>query len=194
MSCFKTAASCIAATLPLLCLLSCTPPQKQLIGTATIPVINERLCLSRVISEASLEQLPGWPHDPRQQKILLKNFTDLHNRLLAEFRRCQKFGLYQVVDDAEGPTMRISVALLPYEFENDTLRMPVRLQTEHLPDGQRYIYTLSARGTATSEARDRGEFHYIGLLLADYCRNFPYKALVSFFYPHEDDEFLIGRK
>jgi hypothetical protein len=167
-------------------LAGCSPPHPiETYVAATIPVVEERLSLSPLISEAQVEQLPGWPTDPYQQKILLKTFNDIWNRLQAEFRRCQKYGLYTMVDDNDNPTIRISVVLTAAEFQHDTLSMPVRLQAERLLDDQRFIYTLPARATVPSQKRDKQPFHYYGLLFSDYRRNFPFTVLVSFFYQHK---------
>ena len=148
---------------------------------ATIPVENERLYLAPLVVEASLENLSGWPQDPTRQKILLKTVNDIWNRLKGEFRRCEKLGLYEMVEDTQNPSMRISVTIISAEIVDDTLRMPVRLQAERLPDGQKFIYSIPALATAPSHEND---FHFLGLLLGDYKRNFPGKLLVSFFYPH----------
>ncbi|MBN1309591.1 MAG: hypothetical protein JXA18_16845 [Chitinispirillaceae bacterium] len=151
---------------------------------ATIPVADERLCLSPLISEARVENLPDWPSDPQQQKILLKTFDEIWKRLLAEFRRCQKYGLYTMAEDHDNPTVRISVMLTGVEFVKDTLVMPVRLQAERLRDDQRFVYTLPAIAVIQSKKRASQPFHYYGQLFSDYRRRFPYAVLVSFFYRH----------
>lgn len=155
---------------------------------ATISVVDERLSLSPLVSEAQIERLPQWPTDPNQQKTLLKNFDDIWNRLLAEFRRCQKYGLYKMVDDDHNPTIRISVVLSDVTMKGDTLSMPLRLQAERLRDDQRFIYTIPAKAYTFSDDQKSSSFHYYGRLLSAYRREFPYKDIVSFFYQHKLDE------
>jgi hypothetical protein len=177
-------------TLPLVTLLlaSCTVPQKSSPATeATIPVVEERISLSPLISETEIESLPRWPSDPHEQRLLLKNIDEIHLQLLAEFRRCQKLGLYTMVTDNDNPTMRISVTLTKAELRSDTLSVPVRLVAERLRDDQRYMYTIPAAAVITRENRDLSPLHYYARLLGEYRRNFPYTEVVSFFHPRQAD-------
>jgi hypothetical protein len=166
----------------LLCLCSIHSKRQTPTAEAVIPVAYQRLYLSPLISNASLEKLDGWPKDPALQSILLKNMTEIWLRLQSEFRRCEKLGFYEMVDDTRNPSIRISVTLQSAIIANDTLQIPVQLQAERLPDGQKYIYTLQVAGHSK---KDEHSIHYLAQLLADYKRNFPYKMLVSFFYPHK---------
>ena len=147
----------------------------------TIPVPNERLYLAPIILNADLGQLDGWPEDQAQQKVLLENFTDMHKKIKAEFRRCEKFGMYTVVDDTGNPTVRISIEILSADLTNDTLKMPVQLQAEKLHSDQKYIYSLPV---SASTENQQNRFRYSGMLLTNYKRLFPYNLLVSFFYSH----------
>ncbi len=162
----------------------CSPHRPRPVSDAAIPVAGERLSLSPLISEASLEDMPEWPADPVQQKVLLEKFNEIWKKLLSEFKRCEKYGLYTMVDDKDAPTVRISIVITSARLENDTLYMPVRLQAERLSDDKRYIYTLPVFATLTSKNKTKQPFHYYGHLLSDYSRNFPYTILVSFFYQH----------
>ncbi len=101
------------STLICLCFFSCagTGTKNNSTGEATIPVAHERLYLAPLISEAGLEKLSGWPADPVQQKILLKILNEIWGKLKAEFHRCEKKGFYEIVEDFEAPTMRISVVI-----------------------------------------------------------------------------------
>jgi hypothetical protein len=169
-------------------LVVCTPARRvDTYVSAAIPVAEERLSLSPIISEVETGNLPGWPSDPNQQKILLKTFNEIWLRLLSEFRRCQKYGLYAMVEDNDNPTMRISVTITAMELVGDTLSMPIRLQAERLRDDQRFSYTLPVKAYASSQKREENPFHYYGQLFADYRRSFPYKVLVSYFYEHKLD-------
>jgi len=161
------------------------PPHIETFAEATISVAEERLSLSPLISEARLEELPNWPNDPEQQKILMRNLNDIWGEILAEFRRCQKYGLYTMVEDNDNPTFRISVILATIEFKDDTLLLPVRLQAERLRDDQRFSYTLPALASAGPQPDAKSSFHYYGQLLSRYRRDFPVKDIVSFFYRHK---------
>lgn len=174
-------------TIGLLLLLTCAPfLSTTTYVAATIPVVEERLSLSPLISEANIEALPNWPTDPALQKILLQNFSEIWIRLYAEFRRCQKYGLYTMVADNDNPTIRISVAIISASMANDSLYLPVRLLVERLWDDQRFIYALPASAPVEqAEKLQSSPFHTYGLLLANYRRFFPYRLIVSFFYEHK---------
>ena len=169
------------------CLLFLCAPARRIDTyiAATIPVAEERLSLSPIISEAAPDNLPDWPDDPGQQEILLRTFNDIWSRLLAEFRKCQKYGLYTVVEDNADPTMRISVTITAMELSDDSLSMPIRLLAERLRDDQRFSFTLPVKANAPAPKKDTSPFHYYGNLLADYARIFPYRVLVSYFYEHK---------
>jgi hypothetical protein len=166
--------------------IACLPPPAiETYAEAAISAADERVSLSPLISEAKMEVLPDWPKDPYQQKILLNNFDVIWNQLLAEFRRCQKYGLYTMVEDFDNPTFRISIVLTDVSLSNDTLLLPVRLEAQRLRDDQRFMYTLPAKAVARSKKSTISSFHYYGQLLSNYRSNFPDREIVSFFYRHK---------
>jgi hypothetical protein len=166
----------------------CTPVRRSnTYVAAAIPVVDERLSVSPIISEVATQNLPEWPTDPARQQILLQTFNDIWQRLQSEFRRCQKYGLYTMVEDNDNPTIRISVVITAIELHNDTLSMPIRLQAERLRDDTRFIYTLPATAVVPPRKRNRQPFYYYGQLLSRYAHTFPYGVLVSFFYEHKLD-------
>jgi hypothetical protein len=168
----------------LVILCNCIAPRRNVIeGIATIPVEHERLYLAPLKNDVSLESLESWPQEPAKQKILLKNISDIWKKLKSEFIRCEKFGLYKIVEDTEHPTVRISVTLISIE-ENSSLSIPVRLEVERLPDGHHSVYTVPAYAAAPVSKKDTNPFNYANRLFSNYRRNFPYIQIVSFFYPH----------
>ncbi|MCX7725551.1 MAG: hypothetical protein N2053_01750 [Chitinispirillaceae bacterium] len=169
--------------------LRCIPPSSDNIYiTPTISVEYEKLSLSPLISEAKFETLPEWPKEIDKQKILLETFDEIWFKLLTEFRRCEKYGLYTMVSDKENPTIRISIIISSVDFTKDTLSMPIRLVVERLRDNQQFVFTIPAIAVMNSPEKKKNFFHYYGKLLADYKRRFPYKEIVSFFYGHSRDE------
>lgn len=166
-------------------LLLCTPPPHDIYIAPTISVEYEKLSLSPIISEAKLEVLQDWPAEIDKQKILLKTFDEIWFKLLTEFRRCEKYGLYTMVSDREDPTIRISIVISSVDFTEDTIFMPIRLVVERLRDNQQFVFTIPATGVLKSSERKKNPFHYYGKLLGDYKRRFPYKEIVSFFYEHK---------
>lgn len=161
--------------------LSCSPKRLRF-EPAIIPAAYEKLYLAPLISESQMEQLESWPHDASTQQILMNYILGIQELLKEEFLRCEKFGYYQMVEDTESnPTMRISVTLLKADLRNDTLKIPVNMRVERLPDGKEFIYSLAA---ISSSPKKSNPLSYLKSLLHKYKQRFPYKELVSFFYPH----------
>jgi len=159
----------------------CSPKHLR-IEPAIIPAAYEKLYLAPLISEAQMEQLDGWPYDAPTQQILMNYILGIQELLKEEFLRCEKHGYYEMVEDTEScPTMRISVTLLKADLRSDTLKMPVNMRVERLPDGKEFIYSLTAISTSPKK---RNPLAYLESLINNYRQRFPYKELVSFFYPH----------
>jgi len=157
-------------------------PKRLRFEPAIIPAAYEKLYLAPLISEAQMEQLDGWPSDAPTQQLLMNYILEIQGLLKEEFLKCEKFGYYHMVEDTESnPTMRISVTLLRADLQNDTLKIPINMKVERLPDGKEYIYSLTAISTSPKK---RSPLGYLGSLLHNYKQQFPYKELVSFFYPH----------
>ncbi len=157
-------------------------PKRLRFEPAIIPAAYEKLYLAPLISEAQMEQLDGWPYDAPTQQILMNYILGIQESLKEEFLRCEKFGYYKMVEDTESiPTMRISVTLLKADLRNDTLKMPVNMRVERLPDGKEFIYSIAAISTSPKKSNS---LSYLESLLNNYKQRFPYKELVSFFYPH----------
>lgn len=164
-------------------IIFCVCSKQQIkIEPPIIPAAYERLYIAPIVSEANLEGLSGWPKDAATQQNLVNYILEIRKKLKQEFIRCEKYGYYEIVEDTSSyPTMRISVTLLSATLQNDSLRIPVNMQVERIPDGQKFIYSLPAFST-TPKTADR--VHFLGSLLYNYKRQFPYKELVSFFYPN----------
>lgn len=159
--------------------------QQTKVEPSIIPAAFERLYLAPIISDAELEHIEGWPEDAATKQALVKNITEIRQKLKEEFVKYEKYGYYEMVDDTSNyPTMRISVTLMKATLHNDTLRMPVNLQVERIPDGQNFVFSMPAFSTAPKSGNSD---NYLGILLLNYKRKFPYKELVSFFYPNQQN-------
>jgi len=154
--------------------------------TAVPPMVslaNEKVFVGAFVDSSSLGTLAGWPADSLTQKLLLARFDDVRRSLIAEFRRCEKFGYYEMVDDSSAASVRLLLTLRPYSFVKDTLRLPVRVELRHRTGIDTYANTITALGVYRAASKPKSPVHYIDNLLADYRRHFPYRKLVSLFYP-----------
>ncbi len=152
--------------------------------TATVISLgNEKVYLSPIVDSSSLQSLEGWPKDSQTARLLLSHFDELHDNLIAEFRRCEKFGYYEMVDDSAAATVRIQLVTLPYSFVKDTLTIPVRVEIHHRTGIDTFTRTVRASGIYRPASKPESPLAYVDNLLADYRRYFPYRTLVALFYP-----------
>jgi hypothetical protein len=152
-------------------------------ATAIIPVENERIYIAPLINQTSIEKMEDWPQEQHQQRALLKNFTSIQNQLKSEFRRCEKFGFYTVVEDDQNPTIRVSITLDKLQQTEDSLHIPLNMQVEHIPDAKFLIFTIPTSSSIPENiSAKKVSGSKLGLILTEYRRKFPYALIVSFFH------------
>lgn len=171
--------------LMLLCINCMRPTHSRKTQEAIIDVTNERLYLAPLINKTGFEKMPNWPQTSHEQKALLKNLSTIWKELKSEFRRCEKFSNYKIVENDEDPSIRISITLNESTINNDSLFIPVEMQVERIPDGKFYIYTISTSAIIPLlNSANSNTLYNFGTMLSGYRRNFPYQSIVSFFYAH----------
>lgn len=164
----------------------CTSSRKNRGIEATIPVENERIYIAPLINQTGIEKMQGWPENYYEQNALLKNLTLIWKRLKSELQRCEKFGYYTVVDNDEHPTVRVSITLDKIEVTPDSLLIPVNMQIEHIPTTKFLLYTVpTASSVPLKNSSDLTSYAWLQSILSEYRRIFPYKFVVSFFYPQD---------
>jgi hypothetical protein len=165
-------------------LFSCTPaPRETAEATpASVPAENERLWLAPLVNTTRVEDLEGWPRDSLEKSILVRHFAAIRDKLLSEFRRCEKYGLYKMTDDSAGATMRLFITLDGYTKAKDTLTMPIDLHVASLTHTAGYDFTFFARAGGVTRKPGANPFHYAGDLTAELCSSFPYRDIVYRFY------------
>jgi len=124
-----------------------------------------------------------WPENRDIEKILLEYMQEMWNNLLVEFRRCEKYGLYKMVDSSGAPTVVITVKIGSSKIRNDTLSMPVTIKTFIKSMKQTYTLSVDAYGIGSQDSTsESNQLYYLGAMFADYKRKFPYQKAVSAFY------------
>ena len=161
----------------------CIPTLRQKAPTAAFPVMNEKMFLYPVIDSSCLELFEGWPSDESLQKILRRHFQKLDNALLVEFRRCEKYGLYEMVEDSMRSSVRITFVVGRFLMKKDVLTFPVRMTARRFIDKAERSFPIEAVGMYRSKSRPKSAAHYLDILLADFRRHFPYRKVTGVFYP-----------
>ena len=147
-----------------------------------IPTVNEKLWLQPVIDNSGIEGFDFWPRDTAQRAILARHNNDIGRKLLTEFRRCEKFGHYEMVDDSLKSTIRITVTIKPCRMQSDTLNTQVAILAAAPLGGDRWEFVYDIHATAPVTRRKNEPFHYAGLLMVDLSNSFPYQRIVYPFY------------
>ncbi len=162
-------------------LCACIPPLRQSVHEAAFPVINDRLFLYPVIDSSSIDSMEGWPTDKPLQDLLRRNFRKMDNTLFAEFRRCEKYGLYELTDDSGGSNVRVSFVIGRFRLNKDTLSFPLRMTAWNPANNKDYSLTIDGRGLYRAKSAPKSPFHYLDVILADARRYFPYHKLSGVF-------------
>jgi hypothetical protein len=161
----------------------CTPPAKTGRADETfISTVNEKIWLAPLIDLSGIPRLSGWSADTVQHAILARQFDDIRSRLLAEFRRCEKYGHYQMVHDSLQSTIRVFTILGQGIFLRDTLCIPITVSVTSPLDGQGWNFRHEVRASAPVADKERNPFHYSGLLMVELCNSFPCRQIVYPFY------------
>ena len=164
-------------------LFFCTPaPGENRTGAqSSVPAENERLWIAPFINKTRLEDLEGWPRDSLERSILRRHVDGIGKKLLSEFRRCEKYGLYKMVDDSSSATMRLLVTLDGYTRTKDTLTVPVLLHVASRSNPRVYDFIFYPCAGGVTDKNGSSPFHYAGDLVAELCSSFPYREIVYHF-------------
>lgn len=183
-----TVAFCVAG---IRCGSSLTPSHS---AAAAIPVAGEKIFVGLPLDSSDINALDGWPDDKSSQNLLLVNYRTMYENLLVEFRRSEKFGLYEIVEDSLAATTVISPVLMRSSLNKDTLTLPVCLTVKQRGSKKIMARIVPARGVYRARSKPKSPFHFLDALLADFCRTFPYKSAVGAFYPSKSaGDALPGR-
>jgi hypothetical protein len=160
------------------CVLLAKPRTAPMVSLA-----NEKVFISQIADSSSLSTFEGFPKEKSSQEFLTVHFRELYKNLFAEFKRCEKFGYFEMVEDSVAATVRLQLTIRPYSFQKDTLTLPVRIELRHRTGLDTYTNTVQAWGVYRSKNKPKSPLHYLDNLLADYRRHFPYRKCAAFFYP-----------
>ena len=153
-----------------------------------IAVKHQNLYLQPISGLDKLALLEEWPADKNQGTFLLEQFSFLNKNLLAEFRRCEKYGLYTMVDSTGSSTVTVTPELSSPRIRNDTLHLPMILKAYNKSEKRVGTVTISAFGLCPVDSTGTIPLQKLGKALADYRRRFPYKKIVALFYAAENSK------
>ena len=147
-----------------------------------VPAANETLWLAPLTDRSGISDNIALPKDSVQRAILSGHFDDIHHKLLTEFRRCEKYGLYRMVDDSLQSTIRVYVSLERTIPARDTLFIPLVVIASAPAEGGRWQFDLTMATSAPVPATEDDPFHHAGRLIVNLGNDFPYRQIVYPFY------------
>ena len=176
----KSAVGILAA---LFIVLQCSSPPP--LNTAEVPVEHEKLYIAPITGLDKLVEYPHWPLAVDSMVILLEEIEKFQEKLLAEFHRNEKYGLYTLVDSAQGPTVSATIEILTVHITDESLYMPLRLEVRNRAHGKRHYKKFEQRVSLTIDSIliEADPFRKAVYGLAEYRRTFPYRKLVQLFCP-----------
>jgi hypothetical protein len=166
----------------LLCFLFVSVPHARRLPAGVVSLANEKVYINPFVDSSCLQTFDGWPKEPSSQKLLAHHFQDCYKNLFAEFKRCEKFGFYEMVEDSSAATVRILLTIMPYSYTKDTLRFPVRIELRHAAGLDTYANTIEGTGVYRAKSKPKSQFHKLDYLLADFRRHFPYAKVTRLFF------------
>jgi hypothetical protein len=164
------------------CLLCTTVAFCRPRPAGVVSLANEKVYINPFVDSSSLQSCDGWPKEASSQKLLSHHFQDCYKNLFAEFKRCEKFGFYEMVEDSSAATVRIRMTVRPYSISKDTLHLPVRIELVHATGLDTYSNTIDGAGVYHVKSKPKSQFHKLDYLLADFRRHFPYAKVAGLFY------------
>jgi hypothetical protein len=162
----------------------CTPPPgKTYIQQHATSALTEKIYIAPIVNNAYFQLLPGWPRDPQKEGAILNNITNIRKLLKSSVKSSECSDKFEVVEDSEQPSMRISVIIKSAIIKDDSLQVPVQIEIERISDGMIKSYSINS-----SVLMDRGDLKKTELpiehLFAEYYKKFPYSTVLSFICSH----------
>ena len=180
---YSLASAIIAATLCLI-LCGCIPLTRSIQKRAAFQAMNEKIFIYPLIDSSSLDSLQEWPDEKNFQEQLKNVLKKFDAGMAVEFRRNEKYGLYEMVDDSSASDIRITFIMEKCQLKKDTLLLPIQMKVNQSAFGKNYILQINAFGIYRAKSAPESQIHYLYIILSDFCRNFPYnKAAGVFFRP-----------
>lgn len=149
---------------------------------AVIEVKHQKIHLQSIKGLEKLESSEYWPDSTWQGKFLIENMQQVWKNLLGEFRRCEKYGLYTMVDSTASSTVDIIPEVIYSRIKKDTLFISLGIKTFYQVNKRSNTMTVDAYGLFKQDTKEAVTVRALVSAFADYRRRFPYEKVVSTYY------------
>lgn len=179
MHAFKRSALLFVASLGLA--LCCAGPPQYL--APEFPVMLGKMYVAPFKNMSTIELAEGFPRDSARIQILFQEIEKAHMELVSEIRLHGKNGGYTVVEKQEFPTIILTPYLMPYKVDGITLSMPVVVKIENRENGSGIKKEYQTKAVyPASVPPQKGSYHFWGIMLGEWRRNFPKEQIAGLFY------------
>lgn len=159
---------------------SCFGPPPEI--PAEIPVKYQKVYVEPFLNMSTIELADGFPRDSVRVLVLFQEIEKAHRAMVSEIRLQGKRGLYRMVEKDDFPTITIKPVLMPYKVEERILILPVFLKITDHETGQEYKKQYNVEALFPTKELSKEDYHFWGVMLAQWRRNFPAKEIGQLFY------------
>lgn len=169
-------------------LFSCTAHLVNRNSSSAVQIQYQKVFLKPIEGISCITESRFWPDTLCEKAMVSDNMNQLWKNLLSEFRRCEKYGLYTMVDSMESYSVEVSVKLISAVLQGDTLSIPLNVTIENKVFSQNNTYQIPAHGICYPYTDTMPACYRIGSGISDYKRCFPYQEIVSKIYQLATDK------
>lgn len=150
-----------------------------------IPAQQAKIYIEPFKNMSTIELADGFPRDSVLVQVLFQNIELAHQDLVNEIRLHGKHGSYRVVDEDGFPTLFMYPVLMPYKLEEGVLQLPVFIKVVDKNTGYEFKKQFDIMATYPGKTTPKNRYHFWGILLSEWKRQFPYKKIAGLFYSLE---------
>ena len=169
----------------LLCV--CAGPPKYF--PPEIPVKYGKVYVEPFRNMSTIELARGFPRDTDKVDIIFQEVEKTYRDLVSEISLYGKRGGYEMVEADEFPTIVVSPVLMPYKLDGNQLTLPVFVKVLNKETNEQFKkqfdFTITYPG---KNLNPENTYHFWGIMLAEWRRNFPKDKIAGMFYGKRENE------
>lgn len=131
---------------------------------------------------STIELADGFPKDSARLYILFDEIEKAHHDLVSTLALYGKRGNYTIVKPEEFPTIIITPTLMPYKVDSLKLNLPIFLKIVDKEKNETYKKEFSVEAVYPEPKMPKNTYHFWGIMLASWRRNFPSEEIARLFY------------
>jgi hypothetical protein len=152
-----------------------------------IPVQFSKIYVEPFKNMSTIELADGFPKDSTRLYILIGEIEKAHHDFVRTLSLYGKKGNYTVVKPEEFPTIIITPTLMPYTLDSLKLNLPVFIKIVNKEKNESYKKEFSVEAVYPDARITKNTYHFWGVMLASWRRNFPSEEIAKLFYSQRAD-------